>query len=70
MSLDVKNLVKIRRGLLYDYVKYDEFVTYCIFPFLSIPFLFLPLPSLPFNRRDARIAKRGIAIVGRPSVCL
>ena len=38
ISLDVRNLVKIRsQGAslqLYNYVKYNEFVTFCTFPFL------------------------------------
>ena len=28
-------LKSVHRGLLYDYVKYNEFVSFCTFPFLS-----------------------------------
>jgi len=31
-------LKSVHRGLLYDYVKYKDFVTFCTFPFLSFPF--------------------------------
>jgi len=27
-------LKSVHRGLLYDYVKYNDFVTFCTFPFL------------------------------------
>jgi len=32
-------LKSVYRGLLYDYVKYNGFVTFCTFPFLSFFFL-------------------------------
>jgi len=35
-------LKSVHRGLLYDYVKYNGFVTFCTFPFLSFPFLSFP----------------------------
>ena len=38
-------LKSVHKGLLYDYVKYNGFVTFCTFPFLSFPFLFLSSPT-------------------------
>ena len=48
------SLESVHRVLLYDYVKYNEFVTFCTFPFLSFPFFLV----VAYSKNDWTILTR------------